>query len=60
MTTPRIGRVSASIQDALRAMQQECASEDLKLIALQSEIQRHDRQITLLLNMLNTVEERTR
>jgi len=28
------------------------ASEDLKLIALQSEIQRHDRQITLLSNML--------
>jgi hypothetical protein len=42
----------ATESDALRAMQQERTSEDLKLIALQSEIQRHDRQVTLLSNML--------
>ncbi len=43
---------ATSESDALRTMQQERASEDLKLIALQSEIQRHDRQISLLSNML--------
>jgi hypothetical protein len=43
---------AASESDALRAMQKERVSEDLKLIALQSEIQRHDRQVTLLSNML--------
>lgn len=38
--------------DALKALQEQKVSDDLKLLALQSEIQRHDRQIQLVSNMM--------
>jgi len=41
-----------SSTDSLKALQEQQISEDLKLLALQSELQRHDRQISLVSNMM--------
>ena len=41
-----------SAVEPLRAMQQEGMNEELQLIALQREIQRQDRQVTLTSNLL--------
>lgn len=38
--------------DPLRALQQERLSEELRLIALQNQVQRHDRQVSLTSNLL--------
>jgi hypothetical protein len=46
------GTSGTSTVDSLRAMQSERMSEELQLIALQSDVQRQDRQVTLTSNLL--------
>jgi len=43
---------STSSTDALRALQQERMGEELQLLALQNEVQRHDRQVSLVSNLM--------